>query len=184
MVIPKKLKNKKKSAIDENLANRRHGSKKRDFCQEGENLVNRRLLPFQRFILQAHLLALSCFRFHALAFAFSLMYPWTTSISRLRGQHPIVLSSLFATITSCSSCVCLLSLSVTYLEILLIGSLMRQSPAVLAVSVCCRRCHSDSPHRICFATVTSRSDCVCLLLLVLRFRVLSMDLFSVSHQLF
>ena len=32
----KKLKN-IKSAIDENLANRHHGSKK-DFCQEGENL--------------------------------------------------------------------------------------------------------------------------------------------------
>ena len=161
-------------------------AKKKDFYQEGENLVNRCLLQFMLH-LAVHLLT-----YHAVAFLLllsyfsfaSLMYPWTTSISRLRGQHPIVLSSLSATITSFSSCVCLLSLSVTYLKILLIGSLMRQSPAVLAVSVCCRRCHSDSPHRICFATVTSRSDCVCLLLLVLRFRVLSMDLFSVSHQSF
>ena len=54
---------------------------KKDFCQEGENLVNRRLLPFMRH-LAAHLLAyhafafvlsLSCFHFA------SLMYPWITS---------------------------------------------------------------------------------------------------------
>ena len=56
-------------------------AKKKDFCQEGENLVNRRLLQFMLH-LAVHLLAyyavafmffLSCFRFA------SLMYPWTTS---------------------------------------------------------------------------------------------------------
>ena len=54
---------------------------KKDFCQEGENLVNRRLLPFMLH-LAAHLLA-----FHAVAFVLSfscfsfasLMYPWNTS---------------------------------------------------------------------------------------------------------
>ena len=123
------------------------------------------------------MLSLSCFNFPAHV---SMEY----TLIETRGQNLIVLWSHHATVTSCSSCVYLLSLSVTYLEILLIESLMRQSPAVLVVSVYCRRCHPDSPHRICFATVTSRSDCVCLLLLVLRFRVLSMDLFSVSHQSF
>ena len=61
----KKLKN-IKSAIDENLANRRHGSKK-DFCQEGENLVNRRLLHFMLHIA-AHLLAFHAVCFRAFAF--------------------------------------------------------------------------------------------------------------------
>ena len=37
--------------------------KKKDFCQEGENLVNRRLLPFMLH-LAAHLLA-----YHAVAFS-------------------------------------------------------------------------------------------------------------------
>ena len=54
---------------------------KKDFCQEGENLVNRRLLQFMLH-LAAHLLA-----FHAVAFVLSLscfsfaslMYPWITS---------------------------------------------------------------------------------------------------------
>ena len=71
---------KQKSVIDENLANRRHGSKK-DFCQEDEHLVKRRLLHFMLH-LAAHLLA-----FHAVAFMLSLscfsfvslMYPWITS---------------------------------------------------------------------------------------------------------
>ena len=54
---------------------------KKDFCQEGENLVNRRLLHFMLH-LAAHLLA-----YHAVAFTLllscfsfaSLMYPWITS---------------------------------------------------------------------------------------------------------
>ena len=54
---------------------------KKDFYQEGENLVNRHLLQFMLH-LAVHLLAyyagtfmlsLSCFSFA------SLMYPWTTS---------------------------------------------------------------------------------------------------------
>ena len=54
---------------------------KKDFCKEGENLVNRRLLHFMLH-LAAHL-----FAFHAFAFVLSLscfsfaslMYPWITS---------------------------------------------------------------------------------------------------------
>ena len=58
---------------------------KKEFCQEGENLVNRHLLHFMLH-LAAHLLAfhavifmqlLSCIFFRA--FAFLLMYPWNTS---------------------------------------------------------------------------------------------------------
>ena len=60
-------------------------AKKKDFYQEGENLVNRRLLLFMLH-LAAHLLA-----YHAVAFVLllllslfcfsfaSLMYPWITS---------------------------------------------------------------------------------------------------------
>ena len=74
----KKLKS-KKHAIDENLANRRHGRKKKDFCQEGENLVNRCLLQFMLH-LAAHLLAYHAVAFMLSHFSFSsLMYPWTTS---------------------------------------------------------------------------------------------------------
>ena len=54
---------------------------KKDFCQEGENLVNRRLLQFMLH-LAAHLLACHAVAFMLLlsciSFA-SLMYPWTTS---------------------------------------------------------------------------------------------------------
>ena len=54
---------------------------KKNFCQEGENLVNRRLLQFMLH-LAAHLQA-----YHAVAFPLSvscfsfasLMYPWITS---------------------------------------------------------------------------------------------------------
>ena len=55
---------------------------KKDFCQEGENLVNRRLLHFMLH-LAAHLLAFHAVFFRALllsCFSFaSLMYPWITS---------------------------------------------------------------------------------------------------------
>ena len=54
---------------------------KKDFCQEGENLVNRRLLHFMLH-LAAHLLAFHAFSFllslSCFSFA-SLMYPWITS---------------------------------------------------------------------------------------------------------
>ena len=54
---------------------------KKNFYQEGENLVNKHLLPFMLH-LAAHLLA-----YHAVAFTLSLscfsfsslVYPWTTS---------------------------------------------------------------------------------------------------------
>ena len=69
---------------------------------------------------------------------------------------------------------------VTHLEILLIESLVRQSPAILAAFAYCHQCHSDSLHRISFAIVTSCSSYVCLLLLVLRSR----NIFSVSHHSF
>ena len=48
---------------------------KKDFCQEGENLVNRRLLPFMLH-LAAHLLA-----YHAITFMLSL------SCSCIHGIH-------------------------------------------------------------------------------------------------
>ena len=93
---------------------------KKDFCQEGENLVNRGLLPFMLH-LAAHplsyhvfacLLSLSCSCIHGIHY------------DRHSGATPYRVIESFATVTSCSSCVCLLSLSVTYLEILLIESLV------------------------------------------------------------
>ena len=62
----KKIEN-RKSAIDENLANRHHGSKKKIFCQEGENLVNRRLLQLLLH-LAVHLLAYYAVAFMLFAF--------------------------------------------------------------------------------------------------------------------
>ena len=60
-------------------------AKKKDFCQEGENLVNRRLLHFMLH-LATHLLAFHAVTFmHLLLlslsyFSFSsLMYQWITS---------------------------------------------------------------------------------------------------------
>ena len=111
---------------------------KKDFYQEGENLVNRRLLPFMLH-LAAHLLA-----FHAIAFLLLL------SCSCIHGLHLDRNSG--ATPFSVKEFV------------------SRQSPAVLAASAYCQWRHSDSFHRISFATVTSCSSCVCLLLLALRSR--------------
>ena len=54
---------------------------KKDFYQEGENLVNRRLLQFMLH-LAVHLLACHAVAFMLLLSRFSfslLMYPWTTS---------------------------------------------------------------------------------------------------------
>ena len=53
---------------------------KKDFCQKGENLVNRRLLHFMLH-LAAHLLACHAFAFHAFAFLLSL------SCSCIHGLH-------------------------------------------------------------------------------------------------
>lgn len=74
-VTPKKEKNTKKieknkqSTIGEKPGNRHHGSKKkkRESCQEGENLVNRCLL-FPMLHLAVHLLAILYSHFHAFAF--------------------------------------------------------------------------------------------------------------------
>ena len=70
---------------------------KKDFCQEGENLVNRRLSHFMLH-LAAHLLA-----YHAVAFVLSLScfsfcfahVSMDYILIETRGQHPIVLWSLF-----------------------------------------------------------------------------------------
>ena len=147
----KKLKN-KKSAIDENLANRRHGSKKR--------FLPIRWKPGKQAPLALHAsscsapLGLSCSCFRAFAFVLllscfsfaSLMYPWITSWSKLGGSTlscyrcryaSLVSDSLyrisFATVTSCSSCVCLLLLAL----------------------------RSRFARWMSLASVTSRSDCVC-----------------------
>ena len=92
--------------------------KEEDSCQEGENLVNRHLLQFMLH-LAAHLLAQ-----FAVSFSFLLQFCFAHVsmdyvLIKTWGQHPIVLQ---------------VSLSVTYLEILLMESLMQKSPAVLAAS--------------------------------------------------
>ena len=125
----KKLKN-TKSAIDENLANRHHGSKKR--------FLLRRWKPGKQAPLALHASScsapsglvcslLSCFRFPALVLLRSCIH----------GLH-----------------------------------LDRNSGAAPYRVIGVDKCHSswDSPHRISFATVTSCSSCVCLLLLALRSR--------------
>ena len=71
--------------------------KKKDFYQEGENLVNRRLLPFMLH-LAAHLLAYHAVAFMLLLSRFSFA-PAHVSMDYILiktwGQHPIVLWSLF-----------------------------------------------------------------------------------------
>ena len=124
---------------------------KNDFCQEGENLVNRRLLPFVLH-LAAHLLA-----YHAFSFLLSLSCSCIHGIhlDRNSGAKPYSVMEFVS----------------------------RQSPDVLAASAYCHWRHSDSFHRISFATVTSCSSCVCLLLLALRSRFARyMSLASVTSR--
>ena len=102
---------------------------KKDFCEEGENLVNRRLLQFMPH-LAAHLLAyhavafvhlLSCFRFPALVLLRSCIHG--LHLDRNSGAAPY---RVIGVVTRHSR-----------LEILFVESPSQQSPAVLAASACC-----------------------------------------------
>ena len=66
---------------------------KKDFCQEGENLVNRRLLQFMPHFA-AHLLACHAVAFLLSLSRFSFCFAHVSMdyvLIETRGQHPIVL---------------------------------------------------------------------------------------------
>ena len=125
---------------------------------------------------------LSCFRVPAFQFCFAhvsmdyvLIETW--------GQHPIVLWSLFMTVTSCSSYICLLSL-VSLISRVSSQNLSCESHQLFQLRLpTVAKCHisQDSPHRISRATVTSCSSCVCLLSLsITSFEILLIE--SPSQQ--
>ena len=90
----KKLKN-KKSAIGKNLETGIVVAKKEKSCQEGKNLVNRRLL-FLTLHLAAHLLAILYSCFHAFACLLFLLFCSCIhglSLVTAQGHSPLV--SLF-----------------------------------------------------------------------------------------